>query len=135
MRSSVASRNRIGPNQRRPIGCGNGLEPAVSQLATTHRRDQANADENGISLRCASMRRKIALNSLGIWGMSAKMASQLDVSCLSRAPGVRTGANETRQGLVEENGRILLANAKVPPGRLRRASRSAGGASKEIICV
>ncbi len=30
-----------------------------------------------ISLRCASMRRKIALNSPGIWGMSAKMAPQL----------------------------------------------------------
>ena len=30
-----------------------------------------------ISLRCASMRRKIALNSSGIWGMSAKMAPQL----------------------------------------------------------
>jgi hypothetical protein len=36
---------------------------------------------------------------------------------------------------VEENGRILLANSKVPTGRLRRARRSTGGASKEVICV
>src|ERR1700693_2114096 len=38
------------------------------------------ANESGcarISLRCASMRRKIALNSPGIWGISAKMAPQL----------------------------------------------------------
>src|SRR5438874_6097765 len=39
-----------------------------------------------ISLRCASMRRKIALNSPGIWGMSAKMAPQF-VSCFS--PGLQ----------------------------------------------
>jgi hypothetical protein len=39
-----------------------------------------------ISLRCASVRRKIALNSPGIWGMSAKMAPQL----LSRvSPGLQ----------------------------------------------
>src|SRR6266851_9534779 len=30
-----------------------------------------------ISLRCASVRRKIALNGPGNWGMSAKMAPQL----------------------------------------------------------
>jgi hypothetical protein len=35
---------------------------------------------------------------------------------------------------VEENGRILLANSKVPTGRLRRGRRSTGGASKEVIC-
>ncbi len=39
-----------------------------------------------IPLRCASMRRKIALNSPGIWGISAKMAPQL----LSRvSPGLQ----------------------------------------------
>ena len=34
MRSSVASRNRIGPTQHRPIGCGSGFEapPSVSLL-------------------------------------------------------------------------------------------------------
>ena len=35
MRSSVASRNRIGPTQHRPIGCGKGFE-ARRQLACYH---------------------------------------------------------------------------------------------------
>ena len=35
MRSSVASRNRIGPTQHRPIGCGNGFE-ARRQSACYH---------------------------------------------------------------------------------------------------
>src|SRR5207247_10640274 len=61
-----------------------------------------------ISLRCASMRRKIALNSPGIWGMSAKMAPQL-VSRVS--PGLQAfgpGANETRQNDGGYSSRLLF---------------------------
>src|SRR5438477_11121110 len=60
-----------------------------------------------ISLRCASMRRKIALNSPGIWGLSAKIAPQL-VSRVSPGPQARgSGAYETRQ----KRGRIRLREA------------------------
>jgi hypothetical protein len=51
MRSSVASRNRIGPNQRRPIGCGNGLEARRQSACyhTTARMKDVEADCQNIA--------------------------------------------------------------------------------------
>src|SRR5207237_8536988 len=62
-------------------------DPRAEQL------ERLAANEAGcarISLRCASMRRKIALNSPGSWGMSAKMPP-VGISSLSWAPDGRTG--------------------------------------------
>jgi Domain of unknown function (DUF4286) len=76
-----------------------GLRERLPQVEL-HRKAGLTANEAGcarISLWCASMRRKIALNSPGIWGISAKMAPQL----VSRVcPGLQAsgpGASKTRQ--------------------------------------
>jgi hypothetical protein len=59
---------------------GPALVNIVLSLRTREASNPNDANEAGwarISLRCASMRRKIALNRPGIWGMSVKMAPQL----------------------------------------------------------
>src|SRR5438445_7089843 len=61
-----------------------------------------------ISLRCASMRRKIALNSPGIWGMSAKMAPQwclVSLLCSRREDRVPTRRGKNDGGYASQRRR------------------------------